>query len=560
MMAEMLTYLDSSSTAYLFRNRGRVEFADENYAREIMQLFSIGIYELNNDGSWILGPDQQPILTYTNDQISEFARVWTGFRRQSSRGNKEERFRRTYFFAREVMMPCTLLNLMCVSPFSENRQDPMYIRLDWRDNLPKMGLNEWYIGDGLPLCSDLPDKHFLKTGASYRLLGSYSKPDLLVEPDSWDGDVDVERLSLSTDSDLYQVLCNAATSGGPCNYRSKVELLSDLTCDGTECTIQAPRTFEVGNGIFYEYTRIPCANQAYFNDGQMLKPRGWAFSCGDTRMQIGAPACCEVSTNIFDHQDDRWYTFPGERVDFASASAKCQAVGMDLCRRPWHSCDAFCDSNGLEYWSSTSCSLQAKINLEGSIGLVHAVPPETAAYDGDGDYVHHMVNQNTKTFFRVAWETPVDIYLSQYSATCESLGCGRDPYDNLCLCDATVEEKAAFTSTPSREQVLSQLYVGAFSPLLYYPDLVMTDLGNGMKMYYEDGSAFEAETIFEVVDDFGVTRWRKNLKSMVAIGSSDGLELRFRNPSHVMSVTDPNIRDAQYETEAALDHYFVSST
>jgi uncharacterized protein (DUF1800 family) len=102
MMAEMLTYLDSSSTAYLFRTRGRVEFADENYAREIMQLFSIGIYELNNDGSWILGPDQQPILTYTNDQISEFARVWTGFRRQSSRGNKEERFRRTYFLQEKL--------------------------------------------------------------------------------------------------------------------------------------------------------------------------------------------------------------------------------------------------------------------------------------------------------------------------------------------------------------------------------------------------------------------------------------------------------------------------
>lgn len=38
MMGEMLTYRDSRSTTYLYRTRSRVEFADENYAREIMQV------------------------------------------------------------------------------------------------------------------------------------------------------------------------------------------------------------------------------------------------------------------------------------------------------------------------------------------------------------------------------------------------------------------------------------------------------------------------------------------------------------------------------------------
>lgn len=51
---------------------------DENYAREIMQLFSIGLYELNLDGSYVLDSDDNPIPTYNNDNIKEFAQVFTG--------------------------------------------------------------------------------------------------------------------------------------------------------------------------------------------------------------------------------------------------------------------------------------------------------------------------------------------------------------------------------------------------------------------------------------------------------------------------------------------------
>ena len=50
---------------------------DENYAREIMQLFTIGLYELNQDGTLILDEDEMPIETYDNNDITEFARVFT---------------------------------------------------------------------------------------------------------------------------------------------------------------------------------------------------------------------------------------------------------------------------------------------------------------------------------------------------------------------------------------------------------------------------------------------------------------------------------------------------
>lgn len=53
-------------------------FPDENYAREVKQLFSIGLWELNQDGTRRLDTNGLPIPTYDNGDITEFARVFTG--------------------------------------------------------------------------------------------------------------------------------------------------------------------------------------------------------------------------------------------------------------------------------------------------------------------------------------------------------------------------------------------------------------------------------------------------------------------------------------------------
>ena len=52
--------------------------ADENYAREVEQLFSIGLYQLTSDGNYVTDSSGQPVETYTNDQVTEFAKVFTG--------------------------------------------------------------------------------------------------------------------------------------------------------------------------------------------------------------------------------------------------------------------------------------------------------------------------------------------------------------------------------------------------------------------------------------------------------------------------------------------------
>ena len=53
-------------------------FPDENYAREVMQLFTIGLYELNADGTQKLDADGRPIPTYDNTDIREFSKIFTG--------------------------------------------------------------------------------------------------------------------------------------------------------------------------------------------------------------------------------------------------------------------------------------------------------------------------------------------------------------------------------------------------------------------------------------------------------------------------------------------------
>jgi uncharacterized protein (DUF1800 family) len=56
---------------------GRVP--DENYAREVMQLFSIGLVQLNPDGSEKTGSNGQRLETYVQSDVTQLARVFTGY-------------------------------------------------------------------------------------------------------------------------------------------------------------------------------------------------------------------------------------------------------------------------------------------------------------------------------------------------------------------------------------------------------------------------------------------------------------------------------------------------
>jgi len=60
------------------RNEGSSSNPNENYAREILQLFGVGLFRLNQDGTKVMnGPD--PVPTYDETMVKGFARVFTGF-------------------------------------------------------------------------------------------------------------------------------------------------------------------------------------------------------------------------------------------------------------------------------------------------------------------------------------------------------------------------------------------------------------------------------------------------------------------------------------------------
>jgi uncharacterized protein (DUF1800 family) len=57
---------------------GRSRVPDENYAREVMQLFTIGLFELNSDGTNRLAGGN-PVESYTSDDVTGLAKVFTGY-------------------------------------------------------------------------------------------------------------------------------------------------------------------------------------------------------------------------------------------------------------------------------------------------------------------------------------------------------------------------------------------------------------------------------------------------------------------------------------------------
>ena len=66
--------------------------ANENYARELMQLFTIGINQLNQDGTLQLDGSGNPIPNYTEAQVQAFARAYTGWTYATSTGGSPTKF------------------------------------------------------------------------------------------------------------------------------------------------------------------------------------------------------------------------------------------------------------------------------------------------------------------------------------------------------------------------------------------------------------------------------------------------------------------------------------
>jgi hypothetical protein len=322
-----------------------------------MQLFSIGVYLLNMDGTVKYAADTGfAIPTYRNSDIQTFARAWTGFLRQSLRGNIE---------------------VWDGDPV--NRIDPLAIEPRWRDVFPKMNLYGGYVGDGYPLCSDLPARQFLNIGAKYILLGSTPSAEYQTGDESWRDswwlqDYAIVSLMLNrTSSALYSVLCNAG-SDGKCRFRPVVSLNQTLVCQGKECVVDDLRTIRVSDSppIYYEYIRPACAELTFYNSGRIVRDYLDPFPgiCANPAVDKAYEACC-TNCDSGGCGGSMFCQYTGERVLLSTAQSRCTAnnrfANGGLCNSTWiddgfsnPGCNVRIPRNENWHWTNQTCTVQAK--------------------------------------------------------------------------------------------------------------------------------------------------------------------------------------------------------
>ena len=86
-MGSFLTFLGNKKA-----NATTGAVPDENYARELMQLFTLGLYQLNMDGS-VKTSGGQPLETYGPADVSGLARVFTGLNLANTTSTTPDRYR-----------------------------------------------------------------------------------------------------------------------------------------------------------------------------------------------------------------------------------------------------------------------------------------------------------------------------------------------------------------------------------------------------------------------------------------------------------------------------------
>jgi len=511
-------------------------YPDENYAREIMQLFSIGLWKLNPDGSKQTDAQGNQIPTYSNNEIMEFARVFTGFDYQLPRANYEEYEEHQNFI------------------------DPMQMRASRHDVYPKMDLDGGYLGDRYPLCEDLPADAFLAAGATFELEGISAVAH-------------TEVMELTSGSALYTALCGS--SSAPCSFEPRVTLQSTLTCTGDECKVAA-NNLEIlkVDTAFYRYVSPVCVNLYFFADGVTTITQDVPYTrtgtrvCSDPKLAVAGSACCNgcdnepnnwLTGNSFtcesaessyitgkctnndnwirngycakrcwqeglayadrgdcsfgDYQEQRGCSFPRERLNFMQAEQKCSDSNMQVC---WQQTAPGCSHEAepdIRLWMPLTCSVNVSISADGLVSSL-------------------QTSRSAANPLRVAWTNSQYPQAAAAPSEC-SVGRGQ-----TLECRFTVETQTVFSSVPSAADLLDRLKIGA-----HVPTISCTQCSGEVRSYTASGSIDE-NTVFEYQG-----RFFRNVEVLVVIGS-----FSFRNPPAFLVAEYPTEKAALAELDALLDH------
>eukprot|EP01125_Pyxidicula_operculata_P014519 TRINITY_DN483_c0_g6_i1.p1 TRINITY_DN483_c0_g6~~TRINITY_DN483_c0_g6_i1.p1 ORF type:complete len:1985 (+),score=368.79 TRINITY_DN483_c0_g6_i1:207-6161(+) len=545
MMSLYLSFLQNKALAY------SNSYPDENFAREIMQLFSIGLWKLNEDGTQVLDSNGNPISTYTNNDITEYARVWTGFDFQQTRSNVESIW----------------------GTDSQNLNDPLQLKPIWRDVLPKTKLDSGYLGDAYPLCDSLPPLHWLKEGARFVFTGGKSVEGSIMDAEEPTKSGYRGRFAPSRSSALYYLLCRP-DSRGICTFPSEVVLNKAIECED-DCTAKRVISVKIYDPVanvtkYYTYVSVPCVRLTYFSKGKVTTSGGNMRQCTNPIHTVGNVACCNINrTSAVIYPNPVPCVIANEATDYKTADERCSAAGQAVCdtNYTWGGISFVTScADGMYQWLNANCSLKAQVYLSGQVGIYDPENPSNG---------HKVLLLSSGNVHRVHWKGSL---YPKAENNC-TVGCTitTTVSGDTCVCDIDVVERVVFTDPnylPTYSEVVSSLFVGAAKPSSFGkgvyskcttgPCASRSDVTVWVKEEYSVG--WDETTIFQVKSQFAGSPdvYLANTESIVNIGSYS-----FRNPPHFMPLAGEQafswlqwasdvlyIHRAEQEVEALVDHLF----
>ncbi len=195
------------------------------------------------------------------------------------------------------------------------------------------------------------------------------------------------------------------------------------------------------------------------------------------------------------------------------------------------------------------------------IAVVHEPEKTFKSLDGSNypQVQSHVNADKTVSYFHVSWDkTNVLVGHLEYPSVTENSCDGGSVDGEYCVCNATLEETAVFTTLPTRQEVLVKLQVGAFDPSIYenddYTVVTETNESNGVSVYSKGSIDYSSETIFRIKDEYGNGfAFYKNIRSIVTV--CDG-NFSFRNSPTFYDIVNPELISAYQELDAYMDHVF----
>ena len=175
-----------------------------------------------------------------------------------------------------------------------NTIDPMQIKPAWRDHLPKAKLDAGFLGDQYPLCGDV-DRPWMRPGAKFVFTGQSSAEGPELDGQDQGTFKNRGRFEPVANGPLFNALCGPRAADGSCTFPSEVVLSDVLPCSAHECQVESVVTVTIRHqGVtgYFTYVRKPCVDLTFFQSGQLLQ-YGNSYQCGDPKMAIGNPTCCQ---------------------------------------------------------------------------------------------------------------------------------------------------------------------------------------------------------------------------------------------------------------------------